>query len=416
MSRNSRKFRLNTQQEILTAFDIVSSDSDSQPDLNSSAQYVSQVLGADDVQRVQTPKRKRKKECKTKGPDHSLDFEDDQHSMSPNRTLTELRENAKRRRNNEPNATCTASPIPSTSAASLSRTLTPTDAPITRPCSSTPTNSAGRKELFIATSPIPQSPGHESEVQEASTLDDTLIGDSVDTADAQIQIRGPDGIFYDGDDSESDNGLVTDGSDVDHADDELESDASAEEDSDGESSGGDESENSMQEPPADGQPKAHGPRRHRLQFGPYLQGDIQNYAGDKHYSADNTDWRDPTQYGVDTKMCPIPEFTPRRQPIDGFNGLTFDPTGMKPIDLFYKLWDQELFDQIAAETNRYHSIGAPNRRHSEYICTFILSVSGEERWSNWQRVGLVIWRSGFEPHNSHLHSLHALFSQQARSL
>ncbi len=36
------------------------------------------------------------------------------------------------------------------------------------------------------------------------------------------------------------------------------------------------------------------------------------------------------------------------------DGLLFDPTGMSPLEFFYKMWPRDLFDHISAETNRHY--------------------------------------------------------------
>ncbi len=54
---------------------------------------------------------------------------------------------------------------------------------------------------------------------------------------------------------------------------------------------------------------------------------------------------------------------------DRADGLLFDPTGMSPLEFFYKMWPRNLFDHISAETNRHyerHATEGHNNRFGEF--------------------------------------------------
>ncbi len=86
------------------------------------------------------------------------------------------------------------------------------------------------------------------------------------------------------------------------------------------------------------------------------------------YPEDAGIWKLTATYPMDNvKLCDL-VFT--RSPASNRpDGLLFDPTGMSPLNFFYKMWPRELFDHISAETNRHYDRRATeghNNRFGEF--------------------------------------------------
>ena len=85
---------------------------------------------------------------------------------------------------------------------------------------------------------------------------------------------------------------------------------------------------------------------------------LLNYEGDRAVQKDTQEgWCDPTVH-VQDQAPPVPLFEERDA-----GELHFESENFKPIDYFYQMFPKALFDDIAAETNRYHGSGRHNRRH-----------------------------------------------------
>ncbi len=78
--------------------------------------------------------------------------------------------------------------------------------------------------------------------------------------------------------------------------------------------------------------------------GPSIQEPIKNFV-DTDYPEDVGIWKPTATYPTDNVKRRDLVFT--RSPTSNHaDGLLFDPTGMSPLDFFYKMWPRELFDHI----------------------------------------------------------------------
>ena len=87
---------------------------------------------------------------------------------------------------------------------------------------------------------------------------------------------------------------------------------------------------------------------------------LHNYLGDRIVQKDTQDgWLDSTIHIHDT--------TPPIPPFDDPDGgeLMFDTDNFEPLEYFYQMFPKSLFDDIAAETNRFHASGMHKRRHGK---------------------------------------------------
>ena len=103
--------------------------------------------------------------------------------------------------------------------------------------------------------------------------------------------------------------------------------------------------------PSPPRPPNTGNRRYK-EAGPYIQEPIKNFV-DTDYPEDAGIWKPTATYPVDTVKRRDLVFT-QSPTSDRADGLLFDPTGMSPLDFFYKMWPRDLFDHISAETNRHY--------------------------------------------------------------
>ncbi len=95
-------------------------------------------------------------------------------------------------------------------------------------------------------------------------------------------------------------------------------------------------------------PRAHPHNRgnqHYKEAGPSIQEHINNFV-ETDYLEDAGIWKPTATYPEDTVKLHELEFT-RFPHSDCADGLLFDPTGMSPLDFFYKMWPRELFDHMS---------------------------------------------------------------------
>ncbi len=98
--------------------------------------------------------------------------------------------------------------------------------------------------------------------------------------------------------------------------------------------------------------------------GPSIQQHIKNFV-ETDYPEDAGTWKPTATYPTDNVKQPELVFTqsPASNHVDGF---LFDPTGMSPLDFFYKMWPRELFDHISAEMNRHYDRCATEGHNNQY--------------------------------------------------
>ncbi len=75
---------------------------------------------------------------------------------------------------------------------------------------------------------------------------------------------------------------------------------------------------------------------------------------DTDYPEDTGIWKPTAMYPMDNVQRHDLVFS-RSPASNRADGLLFDPTGMSPLDFFYKMWPCKLFDHISAETNRHYN-------------------------------------------------------------
>ncbi len=99
-------------------------------------------------------------------------------------------------------------------------------------------------------------------------------------------------------------------------------------------------------------PPNTGTRQYK-EAGPSIQEPIKNFV-DTDYPEDAGIWKPTAMYPVDNVKQDDLLFT-RSPTSEHADGLLFDPTGMSPLEFFYKMWPRNLFDHISVETNRHYN-------------------------------------------------------------
>ncbi len=122
------------------------------------------------------------------------------------------------------------------------------------------------------------------------------------------------------------------------------------------------------------------------QAGPSRQEPIKNFV-ETDYPEDTGIWKPTATYPTDNVK--LTELAFARFPASNRpDGLLFDPTGMSPLDFFYKMWPRKLFDHISAETNRHYDRRATeghNNRFGEFDQFIHLSRhTGTHLRTSWQ--------------------------------
>ncbi len=358
--------------------------------------YVDRVIKQDAAVRVEAHRHGRSGHDSDSSLDHSKEFAEDE--MSPPQTLQQLR-GKKRACSPSPPAHGSAkapalSPVPGTS--SMIRTSTP--------------NSPG------AVSAAFDPPG---------SMDDTVEGsvDLGDLSDDDVITMGQQPVpqnFTSGDsDSDSDTMNASDlnqqmrslGDDPDDADDEDDA-------HDGrcpcflyagsfglepEQHQGDVERDVLERPNDDSDHAAdasppHPPNRGTRVYkeaGPCLQEGIKNFI-ETDYPEDVGIWKPTATYPMDNVKQPDLPFT-RSPASNRADGLLFDPTGMSPLDFFYKMWPRKLFDHISAETNRHYDRRATeghNNRYGEFDHFIDISRhTGTHLRTSWRQLSSSAWAS-----------------------
>ncbi len=103
--------------------------------------------------------------------------------------------------------------------------------------------------------------------------------------------------------------------------------------------------------PSPPRPPNTGNRRYK-EAGPSIQELIKNFV-ETDYPEDAGIWKPTATYPVDNVKRRDLVFT-RSPASDRTDGLLFNPTGLSPLNFFYKMWPRELFDHITAETNHHY--------------------------------------------------------------
>ncbi len=232
-----------------------------------------------------------------------------------------------------------------------------------------------------------------------TSLDDTVVGDVDlgDLSDSDMIIMGQQPMPQDvtsGDDSDSD---TMDAEDLNRqmraqARDDDGADADDEDDAPdaqhgrrhwflyGESFGSDQEEqegdaecDGMERPddnpdnaadPSPPRPPNTGTRRYK-EVDPSIQEPIKNFV-DTDYPEDTGIWKPTATYPMDNVKRNDLLFT-QSPASNRADGLLFDPTGMSPLDFFYKMWPvRDLFDHISAETNRHYDRRVTEGHNNQY--------------------------------------------------
>ncbi len=335
--------------------------------------YVDRVIKKDAAVRVKACQRGCGDRDSNSSFDHSSEFEKDK--TSPPQTLQELR-GKKRAHSMSPPAHASAnataeSPVP---GPSLMQTSTPNSpSAVTAMFGSRSRSPASLDDtiegyvdlgdlsdsdmIIMGEQPMPQdvTSGDDSDTMDTEDFNRCMRSQTQDDAgaDADDEDDAPDaqdrgrqwfiyGESFDSDQEGQEGDAERDG--VDHPDNEPDNDA---------------------DPPPPCPPNT-GTRRYK-EAGPCIQEPIKNFV-DTDYPEDVGIWKPTATYPVGNVKRHDLVFT-RSPASDRADGLLFDPTGMSPLEFFYKMWPRDLFDHISAETNHHYDRCATeghNNRFSEF--------------------------------------------------
>ncbi len=110
-------------------------------------------------------------------------------------------------------------------------------------------------------------------------------------------------------------------------------------------------------------PRNTGNRRYK-EAGPSMQKLIKNFV-ETDYPEDVGIWKPTATYPEDTVKQRDLVFT-GSPASDRADGLLFDPTGLCPLDFFYKMWPRNLFNHIAVETNHHYDRHATEGHNNQF--------------------------------------------------